>query len=206
MGIIDKIMYLEKNQKTYMSIIDYKTGTLPDNLNHTIYGIGMQLPVYLYLIEKSKKYPDAEVIGIYLQKIINKELKRELGKEYLKNKENNLKLVGYSIEDEDLLEMFDYTYRDSNLIKGMKVGNNGFYKYSKVLSKEKFQKLSNLVENKVKEATTTILDANFQINPKQIGKELVGCKYCKYKDICFYQEKDIVRLKEYKNLDFLGDE
>jgi len=206
MGIIDKIMYLEENGKTYMSIIDYKTGTLPDNLNNTIYGIGMQLPVYLYLIQKTKKFENAEVVGIYLQRIINKELKREIGKDYLANKENNLKLVGYSLEDEELLERFDYTYKDSNLIKGMKVGNNGFYKYSKVLSKEKLNKLSNLVENKINDATISILNADFQINPKQIGKELVGCQYCKYKDICFYQEKDIKRLKEYKNLDFLGDD
>ena len=32
----------------------------------------------------------------------------------------------------------------------------------------------------------------------------LGCKYCKFKDICFVTEKNIQNLKEYKNMEFLG--
>ena len=49
----------------------------------------------------------------------------------------------------------------------------------------------------------------FDINPKQVGyapDSLVGCKFCKFKDICFMDNKDIVILKEEKDLSFLGGE
>ena len=206
MGVIDKIMYVKKIEGTYLSIVDYKTGNLPDNLNGTIYGIGMQLPVYLHLLLHSDKFRNPIVVGIYLQRLINKELRRELGKSYLSQKENNLKLVGYSLEDEELLAEFDMTYQDSQLIRGMKTGKNGFYHYSKVLNQDKFKKLDSIVDSKIKEASTKILSGDFRINPKQIGSSLVGCLYCPYQDICFKREEDVVYLQEYKNLEFLGGE
>ena len=52
-GIVDKISYLKEQGKTLVSIIDYKTGHLPTELNNAVYGIGMQLPIYLYFIKRS---------------------------------------------------------------------------------------------------------------------------------------------------------
>ena len=37
-----------------------------------------------------------------------------------------------------------------------------------------------------------ILEADFNINPKIIDGENIGCKYCKYQDICFIKEEDKV--------------
>lgn len=207
MGVADKIMMYEEDGHIYLSIIDYKTGHLPDNLNNTIHGIGMQLPIYLYLVNKSKKFTSPKVVGIFLQKIINKEIKRELKKEYQEVKENNLKLVGYALDNKDLLEKFDETYEDSKMIQSLKVKKDGgFCSYSKVLNEEKFEKLQEIVEEKIEEADEKIRKADFEINPKKIGKDLIGCEFCKYKDICFKKEEDIVALKEYKKLSFLGGE
>lgn len=205
MGIIDKLLYKQENGKTYLVIIDYKTGNPHTNLNNTIYGIDMQLPVYLYLASNSSKIKNAEVIGFYLQKILNNEIVKEKGKTYEKQKKDNLKLQGYSINDEYLLEKFDSTYKDSEVIKSMKISNNGFYSYSKTISKDEINKLINLTEKNINKAFKDILDAKFDINPKRIGKSNVGCEYCKYKDICYMKEEDIVNLDEYKNLEFLKE-
>lgn len=203
MGIIDKLLYKEEDGKTYLVIIDYKTGNPHTNLNNTIYGIDMQLPVYLYLTKNTDKIKNAEVIGFYLQKILNNEVVKEKGKTYEKQKRDNLKLQGYSINDENLLEKFDSTYKDSEVIKSMKVGNNGFYSYSKTISKDEITRLIEITENNINKAFEGVLDAKFDINPKRIGKNNVGCEFCKYKDICYMKEEDIVNLDEYKNLEFL---
>lgn len=203
MGIIDKLMYKKENDKTYLVIVDYKTGNIPVNLNNTIYGIGMQLPVYLYLAKNCEKIENAEVIGFYLQKILNNEIVKEKGKSYQSQKKNNLKLQGYSINDESMLSMFDFSYKDSEVVKSLKVGNNGFYAYSKIISKEEIDKLIEITKQNIDNAFDDILDAKFDINPKKIGKINVGCEYCKFKDICFMKNEDIVELEEYKNLEFL---
>ncbi len=203
MGVIDKLLYKNENDKTYLVIIDYKTGSLHTNLNNTIYGIDMQLPVYLYLASNTDTIKNATVIGFYLQKILNNEIIKQDNKSYEKQKKDNLKLQGYSINDENLLEKFDSTYKDSEVIKSMKVGNNGFYLYSKTISQSEINKLIQITESNINKAFNDILDAKFDINPKRIGKNNVGCEFCKYKDICYMKEEDIVNLEEYKDLEFL---
>ena len=52
-------------------------------------------------------------------------------------------------------------------------------------------------------AFDNILNAKFDINPKRVGKDNIGCSFCKYSDICFMKEEDVVLLDEHNNLDFL---
>ena len=196
MGVVDKIITDDENK--YLVIVDYKTGTPHTNLFNTIYGIDMQLPIYLYLTKKSNKFNKAEVIGFYLQKIINKNKEED--------KKNDLKLMGYSINDTDLLGIFDSSYQNSNVIKSMKIGSNGFYSISKVISKGEIDKLINLVDKKIDEAVNDILNADFKINPKVIGDENFGCMNCKNKDICFMKDHNLKYLDKYSDFSFLNEE
>lgn len=205
-GIIDKISFLKDTNKTLVSIIDYKTGTLHTNLNNIIYGIGMQLPIYLYFIKRSTLFPNLQIVGFYLQKIINKDMKAVGGKTFDELKENALKLVGYSTDNEMFLEKFDITYQDSTMISGLKKKKDGFYAYSKVLNDEQIDSIDKLVSDNINRATNMILEGDFSINPKKIGKDKVGCEFCSYRDICYRTENDYIELEKHQNLDFLGGE
>lgn len=204
-GIVDKICYLKNDNHTLVSIVDYKTGHLPSNLNNIIYGIGMQLPIYLYFVKRSDLFPNLEIVGFYLQKIINKEMKVSKDKTLNELKENALKLVGYSIDKEDLLEKYDMTYQDSAMISGLRKKKEGFYSYSKVLSDRQIDKIDKIVDENINKAVTNILNGNFLINPKQIDKDNIGCEFCSYRDICYKREENIVELEKHQNLDFLSD-
>ncbi len=204
-GIVDKIMYKDYDGKTLISIIDYKTGNADIDIYNSIYGIGMQLIIYLYLITKSNLFDNYSCVGFYLQKILSSEVNIEKDKTYLDIKYNNLKLVGYSTCDMLKLERFDTTYENSKYIKGMKLTKKGFSSYSKVLTEEEMNDLALLVDKKVNQARDKILNCEFDINPKWISddKELTGCAFCKYIDICNRKNEDIVNLKKYKDLSFL---
>ena len=205
MGIIDKLKYKEIDGTNYVAIIDYKTGNPKTNLTNTIYGIEMQLPIYLYLAKNNKKIKNAKVMGLYLQKIINKKITKDPNKDYKEMLENNLKLEGYSLNQENILEEFDITYKDSNMIKSLKTSPKGFYSYSKILNEKELDLLEQIVSKKIEEAEKNILSGNFNINPKRIGDNLKGCEYCKYRELCYLKEEDIVNLKEYKDLSFLDN-
>lgn len=207
MGVIDKLVYKKCNDKTIVAIIDYKTGNPNTNLNNVIYGLDMQLPIYLYLAKNTNKLSKVEVAGFYLQKVLNNEIVKDYKNSYNKLKEDNLKLVGYSNSDVNILSEFDKTYNDSLMVKSLKTTKEGFYTYSKVISSENIDKITKIIENKIKENTSSILDCEFDINPKrQKYNEVLGCKYCSFSDICFRKEEDIVDIKEYKNLEFLESE
>ena len=69
-GFIDKIMYYKNMDDTYFSIIDYKTGSIDTNIELMKYGLHMQLPVYLYLINYSDIISNPIFTGIYYQNIL----------------------------------------------------------------------------------------------------------------------------------------
>ena len=199
-GIVDKILL--NDNKTLGAIIDYKTGNPSLELNYLEYGLGLQIPIYLYLINKVN--PNIEVVGFYLQKILPSLITRNPLKDLSAQKRDLLKLQGFSLSEEEKLSQFDKTYIDSELIKSMKVGNNGFYAYSKTLTKKNMENIVKIIDQKIDEALTNIHNNNFDINPKVINNKNIGCEYCKFKDICYMTEKDVVRLKDIDNLDFLG--
>ena len=204
-GIVDKILYKEK-ENTLVSIVDYKTGHTTIDLYNVLYGLSMQLPVYLYLVKKSNLFNNVRFTGFYLQQILSSEVSFIPNKTYLEQKYNNLKLDGYSNSDPSILEVFIPDYENSKFVKSMKTTSKGFYNYAKVLSDEQIENLIKIVDEKIDLARDKILNGEFDINPKQIGEEKLGCNYCKFKDICFKTNNDYVKLQENKSLSFLGGE
>jgi ATP-dependent helicase/DNAse subunit B len=81
-----------------------------------------------------------------------------------------------------------------------------FSRYAKVLTTNEMNILKDIAEKNIKEASTKIINTEFNIEPKKIGDINYGCEYCKYKDICYHTPKDIVELKELTKEDIFGGE
>lgn len=195
-GIVDKIMYQEKDGQTYLVIIDYKTGNVKTKLEYVKYGLDMQLPIYLYLVKNSHLFEHVTFAGFYLQKILNGEPSFNPKKTYQEQKRDALKYVGYSSDDASVVEKVDVDYENSHVIKGMKVGKSGFPAHSNTMSKEAMENLIQLVNQNIDSAIRDILDRKFDINPKVIGKDNRGCAFCQFKDICYKTPNDYVYLEE----------
>lgn len=204
MGIVDKINYQETNDATLVSIIDYKTGNANLDLRYVPYGIYMQLPSYMFLIKKSALFKNPKICGIYLQKLLSSI--PYSNNDLLTEKRNSLKLQGYSIIDEEYLAKWEPNYENSEVIKSLKMTKNGWYKFAKLLSFEEIDKLVMMTEEKIKKASQEILDCDFSIDPKRIDQENVSCSFCKFKDICYRREKDIINLKKINDLSYLSEE
>ena len=203
LGFVDKIKYLEEdNGRWLVAIIDYKTGSVETTLDNINYGLHLQLPVYIYLT-KNGLHKNIKITGFYLQKILNNSsVDCDDVEEDLRKK---LKLDGFTIDDEDLINKFDSSYENSEVIKGMSVTSKGFSRYAKLVSSENIEKISSLVDEKIDEVVGSIDNVNFDINPKRINGELVGCQFCNFKDVCFRKEEDIVDLEYTKLEDILSD-
>ena len=201
-GKIDKIMY----HNNLVSIIDYKTGSITTNINNLKYGLSMQLPIYLYLVNKSGLFTNPRIAGIYLQKVLNSNNSFSSSKTLEEMRLENLKLQGYSTADLEVLSDFDKTYEKSELIKSMKLNkDSSFSAYAKVLNDEEFDNILTYTDKKINEAVDYILDADFRIDPKVMDNSNLSCCYCKYKDLCFMTNKDTITLEKQNDLSFLDD-
>ena len=204
-GFIDKIMYFKNIEDTYFSIVDYKSGNIDTHIEPMKYGLHMQLPVYLYLINYGRCFTNPIFTGIYYQNILfnyptyDEKLEKTLKDRYL--------LKGYSTDDTSILEKFDCTYKTSELIKSMSYSDEkGFNRFAKLIDNDTMYNLIKFTKNEIDTKVDSILESDFEIDPKVYDKENVSCKYCKFKDICFMKDKDVRYLDKVENLDFLGGE
>ena len=204
-GTIDKIMYYQKIEDTYFSIIDYKTGFIDTNIEPMKYGLHMQLPVYLYLIHFSKVFTNPIFTGIYYQNILfsyptwtSKKSKEEIYKE-------NLYLQGYSTTDTSILARFDSTYEKSEYIKSLSYDSEkGFGTYAKTIDNNTLYNLITYTKNHISQKTDSILSSDFSINPKVYAGKNIACEFCGYQDLCYMKDQDQVYLDKVDDLSFLG--
>ena len=195
-GFVDKVSILDD----YVIITDYKTGNIDTTLDNIDDGLNMQLPTYIYLIKKGTKN-DKKIVGFYLQKLLNS---KKIDKE--ENSINNLKLNGYTINDEDIISKIDDTYTNSEIIKGMKKTKTSFYSYTKLINQNDLDKIANIVDENIEKVIKSIENNNYKINPKRLNGELISCKYCSFKDLCYYKEEDITNLKLKTFKEIVGDD
>jgi ATP-dependent helicase/DNAse subunit B len=192
LGFIDKIKYEKVDDHYNIVIVDYKTGQDKPHLDNLEDGFNLQLPIYTVLVKEI--LPNSFITGIYLQRILTKRKLKETDKDH----EKNLKLDGYTINNENKISSFDYDYKTSSFINNMSLNKDGsISKKAKLLTEEDFKNISLIVEKDIKNATQNILNAHFEINPKRINEENKSCTYCPFKDICYKKEEDIIDL-EYK--------
>ena len=202
-GIIDKINYSKEMNKINAIIIDYKTGNITSTLDNINYGLNMQLPTYIYLVQKGLN-ENIEINGFYLQKILT-EISVD-SKDSEKDFQKNLKLDGYTINIKDIINKIDSTYENSEIISSMKTTQNGFYAYAKIVNKDQINKIIKITENNIDNTIDNILNAKFQIEPKRIDGKNISCEFCPFKDICFVKENNIKNLKNTKFKDIIGGE
>ena len=192
-GFIDKMMTLNDNDKTIVALIDYKTYDTNINLDLIDYGLNIQLPIYLYLVYHNVE--NATFAGFYVQRVLTNEIKYDPNESLEKQKSNAMKLLGFSTNNMDILNLFDNNYEDSNIIKGMKLKNDGsFANTANILSDNQMKELISKVDNVIEQCIINIKNANFQINPKIYKENNISCKYCKYKDICYKKRQDEIEV------------
>ena len=195
-GYVDKILYTEINNEIYAAIIDYKTGKDIASLDNVTDGFNLQLPSYVFLLSKYKKFENKKIniLGIYLQKVKIIALNDKM--DVVKQREKSFKLLGYTTSLQSYITMLDPTYFSSSYISGMSVVKSGnFGQYAKVITPSEMELLTTIVEDLIVNAGESVLAGKFDIEPKLIDKKNKSCTYCEYYDLCYHRYSDLKELE-----------
>ncbi len=187
-GFIDKILFKTFHDKTYYAVFDYKTGNATLNLDYLEDSLYLQLPLYIYLINKSNLFDNPSFVGFFYQYLLQNYKDSE---EQIKN----LKLVGYTTDDKVILSYLDEDYENNSFVKGLSVKKDGeLSSRSKVLSDSELEDIMNSI-NKALEKSLKIIDNNaFDIAPKIINNKNISCEFCPFKEVCFVSASDYIYL------------
>lgn len=184
-GLIDKIL---KYQEYYL-VIDYKTNPVHPNWYALDVGLDLQLPLYLYLIKAND--PNAKIAGSYLQSVFRTSLLKYEDKPLSKVMLEQLKYVGYTLQDRDVILAIDTnSLNGSGSLPKQIVSNKGFYKnfLKKSFTQTQFDAIILYVEKLIFEANKKIRKGLFPILPLTDEKNESVCRYCRLKDLCYRNE------------------
>ncbi len=207
-GKIDKIMTVEEDGQSYIIVVDYKTGHATSDLSKVVYGMNMQLLLYLYLISQDERFSKYQLGGAYIESISasipnyteNKTLEDLLWEQS--------KLDGLSLNRQEFISRLDHEYMESSYVKGIRVKKDGeLYQSNRLLDLSTLEQLLDIVKRNIDVVEEAIRTADFLVMPKKFSSEhtVSSCAYCEYRDICYLKPKDVKILKEYKNLEFLEE-
>ena len=124
-------------------------------------------------------------------------------KDYYTQLEKSFYLQGFSISDINLLSMLDPGFDKSTYIKSMSLTKDGISKKAKIYDKKDQEYMINLVGDLLDKASLGIHNGDYKIAPKRIDGKNESCLFCKYNDLCFFEDKDIIDLpkKSFKERD-----
>lgn len=191
-GIIDRIDIYESNGEKYIRVIDYKTGKKVFSMSSLLYGINLQMLLYMFTITSSKgAYSDCYPAGVLYMpsgEIICGRDRDESGsmEEYL-NK--HYKMNGVVLNDRSVLNAMEKDiqgiYIPAKLLKG-DTGDGELLlnkRSSSCLTSSQFKKLRQHTEKLIINVCNELYGGNIDADPLIIfGNN--PCDYCDYWSIC----------------------
>lgn len=208
-GKLDKIMTVEEDGHYYIIVVDYKTGHATSDLSKVIYGMNMQLLLYLYLISREDRFSKYQLGGAYITSISASIPNYTEGKTIDDLFWEQSKLDGLTLNRVEFLQRLDQQYAESSYIKGIRVKKDGeLSRSNRLLNPSTLDQLLDIVKRNIDIVEEAIGKAEFFVEPKKFSSEneIRSCVYCEYRDLCYLKPKDVKILKEYKNLEFLEEE
>ncbi len=171
----------------YIRIVDYKTGTKSFKLPDVLYGLNMQMLIYLYaLIRPQGKSDDNAAAILYMPA------------------RRDVKAEG--------LTMNGLLKADSVLNRAMEKENNGEFipplifkkdgtisaRSNSYIDENGFTEIFDYIEKIMRKTGNLISSGDIAVSPIN-GREAPACKYCDYKAICNITDDKIFEVPDFKN-------
>lgn len=191
-GVIDRVDMFEEDGEKYIRVVDYKTGKRKFSVSNLLYGIDMQMFLYMFSItDENGKYNDCNPAGVLYMP--SKEVKCERDRDDNSDIDEYLnkyyKMNGVILKNRSVLSAMEKDIRGvfipAKLIK--EDSGSGEVMLNKVSSNcftsKQFKKLrkhiDNLMENLVSELYSGVISAD-----PLISGYSSPCNYCEYWSVC----------------------
>ncbi len=191
-GVVDRIDVFEIDNKKYLRVIDYKTGAKTFSVSSLLYGINMQMLIYMFsVIGKNGKFKDYDPAGVLYMPSGGAGCGRD--RDDKKSVEDFLashyKMNGVVLKDRTVLNAMEKDIKGIFIPASLKKGDSGegFLELNKrsssCLTKKNFENLRDYTDNILLQMCDELYSGKIEAEPYVSGTN-VPCNYCDYWSVC----------------------
>ena len=207
-GKIDRVDGYVRGDTLYLKVVDYKTGTKQFHLSDLLYGLNLQMFLYLMMLQQADLQKVLKACGNEAARI------QPAGALYVPAKDpfvsfqpgddpeqvqkaldKELRRIGLVLDDSDLLEAMESGGTFRFLPVERKKGGD-FTAASCVASAAQLGRLLRKTESCLRRIARQIAEGDIEATPYRTGREDTPCRFCDYKEACHFDptmKKDKLR-------------
>ena len=182
-GSIDRV----DKYNGYIRVIDYKTGSKSFKLPDILFGLNLQMLIYLYAVVRAGGKDDEKAAGILYMPS-----KRDLN-------DSGMAMNGLIRSDKDIVAAMDKDMQGEFVPKYSITKSGAMDKRcTSFVSKEDFSEIFDYIETLMKRTGNGILSGDIAVSPID-GRETPACKYCVYSAVCGRENAPCDKVPNFKN-------
>lgn len=195
-GIVDRVDIMEKNGKKYVRVIDYKSGKKDFKLQDVLYGLNLQMLLYLFTIcEQHSGELDGAIPGGILYMPVKENYlstERDSNEETIQQvQQRQWTMNGLLLDDQDSLLGMEAELKGIFIPAKLSKDGNLDGK-SSIASLSQMGKLSQKVKEQIVLMASQLSEGMIQSLPVSSG-DYPACQWCDYRTVCGYEEGNPVR-------------
>lgn len=195
-GVVDRVDVMNKSGRRYVRVVDYKSGVKSFALHDVIYGLNMQMLLYLFTIAENgaDELEGAIPAGVLYMPARERYMSAPRsadGETVGKSREKELRMNGLLLEDEEVLRGME---RDiAGVYIPAKLDKNGnFDKTSSLATSAELGRLARKVKEQVAQMASCLGNGAIEACPIE-ADDSTACEYCNYREVCGFEPGDAVK-------------
>lgn len=199
-GSIDRVDTYTENGEQYVRVVDYKSGIKKFKLSDILYGLNLQMFVYLFTLCKSDNElagKEAGVLYLHSSRRIYDVSRNAIDSGVFKNDNDTYKMVGVVLNDEEnpIAEHMEHD------LKGRFIDAKAYAKDGvggSIVSLEDMGRISHKIDTLIEQMGINLHMGKIMQNPVNSTNHNNTCEFCDYSSVCANRKEiETKELEEY---------
>ncbi|CAB1251145.1 ATP-dependent nuclease, subunit B [Ruminococcaceae bacterium BL-6] len=184
-GKIDRVDVMERGGEKYVRIIDYKTGKKEFRLSDVLYGVNMQMLIYLAALIQNGKFSPAGILYMPAVRPIVPAPHGMPPEKREKEIEKRLRMNGLILDDSRVITGMEEKAEGKYIPVALKDGKPA--RADSVVSREEMDGIVDYIREETRKMAETLYRGDVAAQP--LKGDYDACEYCPYFPVCGH-EKD----------------
>lgn len=192
-GKIDRVDAYVKEGRLYLKVVDYKSGRKSFQLSDLLYGLNVQMFLYLMMLQQVERLPGFEQVAEKEAAAVLYVPLRNTFEAAAHDEEesSDSKREGYVLDEMDILSALEHPKDGKFQYLPVSLKKSGeFSARSAVLSGVEFGKIFTKIQKDLTKIADTILGGVLSPAPYRQGPDQLYCQYCPYHMACRFDSGD----------------